>query len=102
METSASGYQPVYLKSNVVIEPLIDKWYAWSHLVSPATAAMNIVHRHLEVLESYILAPHIHVEAVKNPQMRGGPFMDIDESKIGLVKELKKEAISTRSNMIEI
>ncbi|MEO6719971.1 MAG: hypothetical protein ABIN67_06455, partial [Ferruginibacter sp.] len=33
----------LYLKPNVVLEPLVDKWYAWSHLISPATAAMNIV-----------------------------------------------------------
>lgn len=44
----------VYLNSNLVIEPLFDNWYAWSHLISPATAAMNIVGRHLKIKSSYI------------------------------------------------
>lgn len=94
--------EPVYLKSNVVIEPLIDKWYAWAHLISPATAAMNIVYRHLEVLDSFIMAPHIHAEAVKNPQMRGGPFMDIPEEKLESVKKLKEETVVSRKRMIEL
>ena len=34
--------EKMYLKPNVVMEPLVDNWYAWSHLISPATAAMNI------------------------------------------------------------
>jgi hypothetical protein len=44
----------LYLKPNVVIEPLVDNWYAWSHLVSPATAAMNITGRHHTIIESYL------------------------------------------------
>ncbi|NET07738.1 MAG: NAD-dependent epimerase/dehydratase family protein [Symploca sp. SIO2B6] len=30
----------VYLKPNVIIEPLFNQWYAWSYLISPATAAV--------------------------------------------------------------
>lgn len=60
-----------YLKPNVVIEPLIDRWYAWSHLISPATAAMNVVGRHLKIINSYIQSPQIHKAAVKNPKMLG-------------------------------
>jgi hypothetical protein len=37
--------EKLYLKPNVVVEPLVDHWYAWSHLIPPATAAMNIVGR---------------------------------------------------------
>ena len=40
------------LKPTVVMEPLFDRWYAWSHLISPATAAMNIVDRHMSIIES--------------------------------------------------
>jgi len=31
----------VYLRPNIVVEPLVDSWYAWAHLIPPATAAMN-------------------------------------------------------------
>ncbi len=63
----------MYLKPNVVLEPLVDKWYAWSHLISPATAAMNIVGRHHMITESYLAAPSIHAEAVLNPKMLWRP-----------------------------
>ncbi|UII31896.1 MBL fold metallo-hydrolase [Fulvivirga ulvae] len=90
----------VYLKPNVVFEPLVDRWYAWSHLISPATAAMNIVGRHLEIIESYMAAPELHAEAIGNPKLLGGPFMDIPESRIEDVKKLKQETEEKRSNMI--
>ena len=32
-----------YLKHNVKLEPLFTQWYAWSYLIPPATAAMNLV-----------------------------------------------------------
>lgn len=35
----------VYLKSNVVAEPLVWNWYAWAALIPPATAAMTLVDR---------------------------------------------------------
>ena len=35
--------QNYYLKLNVALEALIDRWYAWSHLVSPAMAAAAAV-----------------------------------------------------------
>ena len=76
----------VYLKPNVVLEPLVDDWYAWSHLISPATAAMNIVGRHHTITESYISAPSIHAEAVLNAKMRGGPFMDFGGKRVDEVK----------------
>ncbi len=81
----------VYLKPNVVLEPLVDNWYAWSHLISPATAAMNVVHRHLSIIDSYVSAPSIHAEAVLNPKMRGGPFMDFGGKRTDEVEALQKE-----------
>jgi L-ascorbate metabolism protein UlaG (beta-lactamase superfamily) len=90
----------VYLKPNVVFEPLVDRWYAWSHLISPATAAMNIVGRHLEIIDSYLLAPSIHAEAVLNPKMRGGPFMDLGGGRINEVKALQQKTVKEKENMI--
>jgi len=90
----------VYLKPNVVFEPLVDKWYAWSHLISPATAAMNIVGRHIDIIDSYLESPELHAEAVKNPKLLGGPFMDIPEIRVQEVHELKEKTISHRKDMI--
>lgn len=94
--------QLVYLKPNVVIEPLFDKWYAWAHLISPATSAMNIVGRHLKIMNSFIQAPRIHEAAVKNPKMLGGPFMDIATSRVEEVKKLRDATLSGQQDMIEL
>lgn len=90
-----------YLKPNVVIEPLIERWYAWSHLISPATAAMNVVGRHLKIMTSYIQSSQIHAAAVKNPKMLGGPFMDYKTSRVDDIKKLRDETMQKQGNLIE-
>jgi L-ascorbate metabolism protein UlaG (beta-lactamase superfamily) len=90
----------MYLKPNVVFEPLVDRWYAWSHLISPATAAMNIVERHMMIMDSYLLAPKIHAEAVLNPKMRGGPFMDLGGERVDEVAALRDDTAKKREHMI--
>lgn len=91
----------VYLKKNVVPEPLFDQWYAWPHLISPATAAMNILERHIKIMNSYILAPQVHAEAVKDPKLLGGPFMDYDRNCKEEVKQLKESTLQRNSRLIE-
>lgn len=83
----------VYLKPNVVFEPNVDNWYAWSHLISPATFAMNIVGRHLNIMTSYIASPKIHMEAVKDSNLLGGPFMDYEGNKVDEVKKMIKDTL---------
>ncbi|MDX6183152.1 MBL fold metallo-hydrolase [Flavobacterium sp. Fl-77] len=91
-----------YFKPNIIIGPLVDKWYAWTHLISPATAAMNIVERHLKIMNSYIQAPMIHEAAVKNPKMLGGPFMDYETRRVEEVKELKADILDKQANAIAL
>ncbi|MEO6730454.1 MAG: MBL fold metallo-hydrolase, partial [Ferruginibacter sp.] len=91
--------QQFYLKPNTVLEPLVDKWYAWSHLISPATAAMNIVGRHHSITESYLAAPSIHAEAVLNPKMRGGPFMDFGGGRIDEVTALHEASLQQQAKI---
>lgn len=92
--------QALYLKPNVVIEPLYDRWYAWSHLISPATAAKNLTGRHLKIIDSYIQAPQIHAAAIKNPKMRGGPFMDLGGKRVDEVKALRKNSTEQYDKLI--
>lgn len=90
-----------YLKPNVVIGSFVDRWYAWTHLISPATGAMNVLGRHMRIMNSYIKAPQIHAEAVKNPKMKGGPFMDYKEPRVKEIERLRDETAINRKKSIE-
>ena len=92
----------VYLKPNVVMEPLIDQWYAWAHLIAPATAAMNISERHMKIMQSYIKTPEVHAAAVKNPAMLGGPFIDYQGKKIEEIKDLMERTRTERAQMFAL
>jgi len=78
----------VYLRQNAMVEPLFNQWYAWPYLVSPVTAPMYVGNLHLRLMESFIANPQIHIAALKNPEMAGGPFLSFDESKVGSVAQL--------------
>lgn len=77
-----------YLKSTIKAEPLIWQWYAWPHLIPPINAGCNIVERHLRIMQSYVQNPQIHSQAVKDPKLLGGPFIDLDSQKVDEIKEL--------------
>jgi L-ascorbate metabolism protein UlaG (beta-lactamase superfamily) len=94
--------EKLYLKPNVVVEPLVDHWYAWSHLIPPATAAMNIVGRHLKIMESYVKAPQAHSAAVKNPAMLGGPFIDYKVPRVAEIQALIDGTKRDRAHLIEL
>src|SRR3954447_2988788 len=72
----------LYLKRNAQSEPLISQWYAWPHLIPPATAARNITERCFRIMDSYVAAPALHAAAVKNPKMLGGPFVDLGGKRV--------------------
>jgi L-ascorbate metabolism protein UlaG (beta-lactamase superfamily) len=77
-----------YLKPAIKAEPLIWQWYAWPYLIPPLSAACNIVERHLKIMQSYVQNPQIHAQAVKDPKLLGGPFIDLEGQKIDEIKEL--------------
>lgn len=91
-----------YLKPNVKVEPLIDYWYTWSHLIQPATASRNITERHLKIMDSYINAPQIQANAVKNPKMAGGPFIDYAGKRVDEIRSLRDRIRKERSALIEM
>ena len=92
----------VYLKQNVLAEPLFNQWYAWPCLISPATAAMYIANAHVKIMQSFVAAPQVHVAALKNPAMRGGPFINYDATRTAEVKELMERTVKEQSHMLEL
>jgi L-ascorbate metabolism protein UlaG (beta-lactamase superfamily) len=95
------GSNLVYLKSNVIAEPLFAGWYAWPHLISPASCAMNIVGRHLKIMNSYIQSPQVHAAAVKNPAMLGGPFIDYATNRATEVALLRDKTLNEQAVLID-
>src|SRR5260221_581061 len=91
-----------YLRQNVQVEPLFDQWYAWSHLLPPANAARSITERHLKIMDSYINAPQIHANAVKNPKMAGGPFIDYEGKRADEIRTLRDQTKSRRADLIQL
>lgn len=83
--------QPVYLKPNIQVEPLVNQWYAWFQILPPANAAFNIIERHIKTMESFINSPDMHYMAVRNTEMRGGPFIDLPIESVDKVEDLLVE-----------
>ncbi|KAB7846938.1 MBL fold metallo-hydrolase [Streptomyces mobaraensis] len=77
-----------FLRGDVEAEPLVDRWYAWVHLVAPATAAFVVVERHLRMMESYVRSPAMHAAAAANPATRSGPFLDLGGARVAEVRAL--------------
>lgn len=71
--------QKYYLRSNTQAEPLVNNWYAWHLLINPVTYGLISKRLHMRIMESYIQAPQIHAETVKQNSMRGGPFADFSD-----------------------
>ncbi|UKP00590.1 thioester reductase domain-containing protein [Nostoc sp. UHCC 0870] len=94
--------QPLYLKPNVIIEPLINQWYAWSYLISPATAAMYIANSHVPIMQSFIAAPQLHHDALKNPAMTGSPFINHNPSQVEDIRVLLETTQKQQAQMLEL
>ncbi len=90
-----------YLKQNVQCEPLFNQWYAWTHLIAPHTAAMFISNLHLKIMKSYVAGPQIHANAVKNPAMLGGPFIDYQGGRVDEIRKLADRTAKESAHMIE-
>ena len=66
-----------HLAGSTTVEPLVNYWPAWSYLISPAAASLQLLNYQVRTMESYLLDPESHVKASRDPELLGGPFMDI-------------------------
>jgi L-ascorbate metabolism protein UlaG (beta-lactamase superfamily) len=92
----------VYMRQDVVAEPLFNQWYAWSYLISPITAAMYLANSHLKIMRSFVSAPQVHIAALKNPAMLGGPFINYDASRVAEIDELLNRTVKEQSHMVDL
>ncbi|MET8861708.1 MBL fold metallo-hydrolase [Nonomuraea sp. NPDC004580] len=90
-----------YLHANAIIEPLVDRFYAWMHTFTPVQASMNLAFLQVPLLESYLESPPAHVAACANPELRGGYFVNVPESRADEVKALVAAIRSERAAMLD-
>lgn len=91
-----------YLRNDIKFEPLIWQWYAWPHLINPITAGCNIIERHMKIMQSFIENPQLHYISSMDPRLIGGPFADLDISKVNDVKNLVENTNKNCSELIQL
>ena len=90
-----------FLRPDAIIEPLVDRFYAWLHTVAPVQAAMNLAFTQIPLLESYLQSPLVHINASQNPELRGGLFVGIEEARSGEVRDLLASIKRDRAEMLD-
>ena len=93
--------EPKFLRPDVIIEPLVDGFYAWMLTVAPVQAAMNLAYVQIPLLESYLQSPQVHIKASQNPELRGGFFVNIPASRSGEVRDLVARIKRERKEMLD-
>jgi L-ascorbate metabolism protein UlaG (beta-lactamase superfamily) len=92
--------EPLFLRPKVIVEPLVDRFYAWLYTVAPVQAAMNLAFLQVPLLESYLQSPQVHIAASNNPELRGGYFVNIGEDRADEVRELLASIKRDRADML--
>lgn len=94
------GDEPRFLRPDVIIEPLVDGFYAWLQAFAPVQAAMNLRFLQVPLLESYLQSPQVHIAASRNPALRGGFFVNIEQERSGEVSALLAAVRRDRAPML--
>lgn len=92
--------QQLFLRSKVIIEPLVDRFFAWPYTVAPVQAAMNLAFLQVPLLESYLQSPKVHIAASNNPELRGGYFINLPEERADEVRDLLAAIKRDRADML--
>lgn len=62
---------------------------------------MFMANSHLKIMQSFVSAPQVHISALKNRAMRGGPFVNYDAEKVPQIKALMNRTASEQAHMFE-
>lgn len=66
---------PLSLRKNVIAEPSVAGWYAWSYLLPPQTLAKYLKNHYQGIVTSYLREPETHRTALRQARFQGGPFV---------------------------
>lgn len=92
----------LYLKEEAYFEPLFNHWYAWSHLVPPATAARHVVNTHRRIMSSFVNNYKLHILAVKEAALAGGEFLNCTAEQVADVRALIDELNERCRDLIDL
>ncbi|MET0624810.1 MAG: MBL fold metallo-hydrolase [Pyrinomonadaceae bacterium] len=90
------------LADTTVAEPLVDGWPAWAQLVSPMPAALHLLNFQTFALSSYLEDPAAHVRASRDPDLIGGPFVDIAPERAEEVRRLLDDMRARRGAQLSL
>jgi L-ascorbate metabolism protein UlaG (beta-lactamase superfamily) len=78
-----------YLREDVYIDPLVNKWYAWPNLIAPVTYSMYMTKTHRRLMTSFVNNYELHILANQNKSMAGGgEFVDCTAEQLEDIKAL--------------
>jgi len=91
-----------YLAGSTAIEPLVNKWSVWSDLISPVPYSLHLLHYQIKVLTSYLADPAMHLEAVRDPSLFGGPFVNVPIERADEIKQMLDQIKTEQRDNIEL
>jgi L-ascorbate metabolism protein UlaG (beta-lactamase superfamily) len=97
--TSATKYR---LSDSTCIEPLVNKWSAWSFLLSPMPASLHLARYQRQVMSSYLEDPATHIAASHDREFETGPFMNISIERQDDVGQLLADTLKKQAHNIQL
>jgi L-ascorbate metabolism protein UlaG (beta-lactamase superfamily) len=77
------------LGSSTAVEPLVNMWAAWAHLIPPIPSSLHLQNYQVQILESYLDDPALHAQACAERKLRSGRFVNIPVHRVGEVENLR-------------
>lgn len=90
------------LKRNVIAEPAVAGWYAWSYLFPPHTLAKYLKHHYQPIVESYLASPQTHRAALQQARFQGGPFIREHEGGYQKITQWHAAAQARHARLLEL
>lgn len=90
------------LKKNVIAEPAVAGWYAWSYLLPPHTLAKYVKNHYRNIVESYLEKPETHRMALRQARFQGGPFVHEEEGSYDRIRLWYEEAREQYAPLLEL
>jgi Diiron non-heme beta-hydroxylase N-terminal domain/Beta-lactamase superfamily domain len=85
--------EPVYLKPDAKLEVTSNRWFVWPHLLAPVQRACNFAFRYVPSMQSFVANPQLHIDAARNPQLAGGPYINLPLDDVPKVKDLLERTL---------